>query len=195
MCAAALFCPERAHQKLTWPLAIFAIYVTLRAHHASDKKERRLGGIQHDRASRERSVHELRSKLNGSLAATLPRVLCMTMIANLQYGWTLFVNPIAAKHGWEASAIQWAFTIFVLTETWLIPFQGFIEDLIGPRPLVLFGGIYAVPGASDRRHRGRGSLWDVCRQRAEVVSRSAWPRGRSHGCRLRHGLRDHHHRL
>ena len=68
-------------------------------------------------------------------------VLCMTMIANLQYGWTLFVNPIAAKHGWELSAIQWAFTIFVLTETWLIPFQGFIEDLIGPRPLVLFGGI------------------------------------------------------
>ena len=68
-------------------------------------------------------------------------ILCMTMIANLQYGWTLFVIPIAAKHGWEASAIQWAFTIFVLTETWLIPFQGFIEDLIGPRPLVLFGGI------------------------------------------------------
>jgi OFA family oxalate/formate antiporter-like MFS transporter len=68
-------------------------------------------------------------------------ILCMTMIANLQYGWTLFVNPIAAKFGWEHSAIQWAFTIFVLTETWLIPFEGYLEDLFGPRPLVLFGGV------------------------------------------------------
>ncbi|WP_045834522.1 oxalate/formate MFS antiporter [Hyphomicrobium sp. 99] len=68
-------------------------------------------------------------------------VLCMTMIANLQYGWTLFVNPIATKFGWEMAAIQWAFTIFVLTETWLIPFEGYLEDKFGPRPLVLFGGI------------------------------------------------------
>jgi MFS transporter, OFA family, oxalate/formate antiporter len=68
-------------------------------------------------------------------------VLCMTMIANLQYGWTLFVNPIAAKFGWQMAAIQWAFTIFILTETWLIPFEGYLEDRFGPRPLVLFGGI------------------------------------------------------
>ncbi|MBY0560349.1 oxalate/formate MFS antiporter [Hyphomicrobium sp.] len=68
-------------------------------------------------------------------------VLCMTMIANLQYGWTLFVNPIATKFGWEMAAIQWAFTIFVLTETWLIPFEGYLEDRFGPRPLVLFGGL------------------------------------------------------
>lgn len=68
-------------------------------------------------------------------------VLCMTMIANLQYGWTLFVNPIAAKFGWEMAAVQWAFTVFVLTETWLIPFEGYLEDRFGPRPLVLVGGI------------------------------------------------------
>lgn len=84
-----------------------------------------------------------------SVAAQLPGrwvqlalgVLCMTMIANLQYGWTLFVNPIASKFGWEMAAIQWAFTIFILTETWLIPFEGYLEDRFGPRPLVLFGGI------------------------------------------------------
>ncbi|HML28055.1 MAG TPA: oxalate/formate MFS antiporter [Hyphomicrobium sp.] len=68
-------------------------------------------------------------------------VLCMTMIANLQYGWTLFVNPIAAKFGWEMAAIQWAFTIFILTETWLIPFEGYLEDRFGPKPLVLVGGV------------------------------------------------------
>jgi OFA family oxalate/formate antiporter-like MFS transporter len=65
----------------------------------------------------------------------------MTMIANLQYGWTLFVNPIHSKFGWEMAAIQWAFTIFVLTETWLVPVEGYLEDKFGPRPLVLFGGI------------------------------------------------------
>lgn len=68
-------------------------------------------------------------------------VLCMTMIANLQYGWTLFVNPLAAKFGWEMAAIQWAFTIFVLTETWLIPFEGYFEDKFGPKPLIIFGGV------------------------------------------------------
>jgi OFA family oxalate/formate antiporter-like MFS transporter len=44
-------------------------------------------------------------------------IVCMAMIANLQYGWTLFVNPIADRHGWSRAAIQVAFTIFVLTET------------------------------------------------------------------------------
>jgi len=68
-------------------------------------------------------------------------IVCMAMIANLQYGWTLFVNPIQDKHGWSRAAIQVAFTIFVLTETWLVPFEGYLVDRFGPRPVVLFGGI------------------------------------------------------
>jgi MFS transporter, OFA family, oxalate/formate antiporter len=52
-------------------------------------------------------------------------IVCMAMIANLQYGWTLFVNPVAEKHGWTKAAIQVAFTIFVLTETWLVPIEGY----------------------------------------------------------------------
>jgi OFA family oxalate/formate antiporter-like MFS transporter len=68
-------------------------------------------------------------------------VLCMTMVANLQYGWTLFVNPLQAKFGWDRSAIQVAFTIFVVAETWLVPLEGYLEDLFGPKPLVLFGGL------------------------------------------------------
>ena len=51
-------------------------------------------------------------------------IVCMAMIANLQYGWTLFVDPIADKHGWSRATIQVAFTIFVLTETWLVPIEG-----------------------------------------------------------------------
>ncbi len=68
-------------------------------------------------------------------------IICMAMIANLQYGWTLFVNPIADKYGWSKAAIQVAFTIFILTETWLVPIEGWAVDKFGPRPVVLFGGL------------------------------------------------------
>src|ERR1035437_8272178 len=64
-------------------------------------------------------------------------VVCMSMIANLQYGWTLFVNPIADKYGWAKPAILVAFTIFVLVETWLIPIEGWFVDKYGPRIVVL----------------------------------------------------------
>lgn len=68
-------------------------------------------------------------------------IVCMAMIANLQYGWTLFVNPIADKYGWSKAAIQVAFTIFILTETWLVPIEGWAVDKFGPRPVILFGGL------------------------------------------------------
>src|SRR2546428_378298 len=68
-------------------------------------------------------------------------IVCMAMIANLQYGWTLFVNPLDAKYHWGRASIQVAFTIFVLTETWLVPFEGYLVDKYGPRPVVMVGGI------------------------------------------------------
>ncbi len=64
-------------------------------------------------------------------------IICMSMIANLQYGWTLFVNPIADKHHWTKPAIQVAFTLFVLIETWLVPIEGWLVDQYGPRVVVL----------------------------------------------------------
>jgi OFA family oxalate/formate antiporter-like MFS transporter len=68
-------------------------------------------------------------------------VICMACVANLQYGWTLFVNPIDAKYHWGRPAIQVAFTIFVLIETWLIPVEGYLVDRFGPRWVVLTGGV------------------------------------------------------
>jgi OFA family oxalate/formate antiporter-like MFS transporter len=65
----------------------------------------------------------------------------MAMVANLQYGWTLFVNPLDAKFHWGRAAIQIAFTIFVLTETWLVPIEGYLVDRFGPKPVVMVGGI------------------------------------------------------
>src|SRR5256886_2380240 len=67
-------------------------------------------------------------------------IICMVMIANLQYGWTLFVNPIDQKYHWGRAAIQVAFTIFVLTETWLVPFEGYLIDRFGPRVMICGSG-------------------------------------------------------
>jgi MFS transporter, OFA family, oxalate/formate antiporter len=68
-------------------------------------------------------------------------IVCMAMIANLQYGWTLFVDPIDAKFHWGRAAIQLAFTLFVVTETWLVPVEAWFVDKYGPRVVVAFGGV------------------------------------------------------
>ena len=68
-------------------------------------------------------------------------VVCMVMIANLQYGWTLFVQPIHEKFGWTTAAIQVAFSLFVVTEAWLVPFEGWVVDRLGPRLVVALGGL------------------------------------------------------
>jgi MFS transporter, OFA family, oxalate/formate antiporter len=68
-------------------------------------------------------------------------IVCMVMIANLQYGWNLFVNPINAAHHWGRAAIQVAFSIFVVTETWLVPVEGWFVDRFGPRLVVMIGGL------------------------------------------------------
>jgi len=68
-------------------------------------------------------------------------IICMVMIANLQYGWTLFVIPIDQKYHWGRAAIQVAFTIFVLAETWLVPVEGWLVDRFGPKIIVLVGGV------------------------------------------------------
>src|ERR1700682_1038297 len=68
-------------------------------------------------------------------------IICMVMIANLQYGWTLFVGPIDAKFHWGKPSIQVAFTIFVLLETWLVLVEGYLVDRYGPRWIVVIGGI------------------------------------------------------
>ncbi len=65
----------------------------------------------------------------------------MIMIANLQYGWAQFVPPMVEANHWGKAAIQWAFTLFVLTETFLVPVEGYLIDRIGPRPMVAIGGV------------------------------------------------------
>src|ERR1700759_4247339 len=72
-------------------------------------------------------------------------VLCMVLIANLQYAWTLFVDPMHQAHGWSIAEIQIAFSIFIATETWLKPIERYIVDHLaprtGPRLMITFGGV------------------------------------------------------
>ena len=110
-------------------------------------------------------------------------IACMVLIANLQYGWTLFVNPINKAHGWSIASIQLAFSIFIALETWLTPIHGWIVDNLGarrgPKVVVAFGGIMvalgwihqclraiprnAVSWRSGRRHWRRGRVRHLCR--------------------------------
>jgi OFA family oxalate/formate antiporter-like MFS transporter len=68
-------------------------------------------------------------------------IIAMIMIANLQYGWTLFVNPIKDQFHWSTAAIQVSFTTFVVVETWLVPVEGYIIDRFGPKRITILGGV------------------------------------------------------
>ena len=68
-------------------------------------------------------------------------VVSMMAIANLQYAWTLFTTPLTKNLGASLAAVQVAFAAFILVETWLVPFEGYLVDLFGPRLLMALGGV------------------------------------------------------
>src|SRR5579863_7808770 len=70
-------------------------------------------------------------------------IVAMMAVANLQYAWTLFTKPIQAHLHVSLVAVQWTFTLFVALETWLVPFEGYLVDRIGPR-LMLGVGAFLV---------------------------------------------------
>ena len=73
-------------------------------------------------------------------------VIAMVMIANLQYAWTLFVEPMRVSTGWKLSEIQWAFTLFILFQTWVQPAQGVLIDRLGPRLFTTIAGVLCGVG-------------------------------------------------
>jgi oxalate/formate antiporter len=89
-------------------------------------------------ASRSASVDPVKISRWGQLVYG---VACMVAASNIQYSWTQFVPEIQKTHGWERAAIQTAFSIFVVVQTWSTPFIGHFIDRYGPRLLVLLGGV------------------------------------------------------
>ena len=73
-------------------------------------------------------------------------VVCMMAISSPQYVWTLFTKPILAEFGGTLSQLQITFSILIVLQTFLSPFQGFLVDRFGPRLLLSVGAL--MTGAS-----------------------------------------------
>jgi MFS transporter, OFA family, oxalate/formate antiporter len=73
-------------------------------------------------------------------------VTAMIMIGNLQYSWTLFVQPIMSATGWKLSQVQWGFTFFIAAMTWAMPFSGWLIDRCGPRVFMSIAGVLCAAG-------------------------------------------------
>jgi MFS transporter, OFA family, oxalate/formate antiporter len=89
-------------------------------------------------------------------------VAMMMAIANLQYAWTLFTIPLTKALGVKLSAVQLAFTLFILFETWLVPFEGYLIDKLGVRKVVSVGAILvglAWVGAGNVHSLGGLYFW------------------------------------
>jgi MFS transporter, OFA family, oxalate/formate antiporter len=76
----------------------------------------------------------------------LAAMVAMIMIANLQYAWTLFVEPLRNAMGWKLSQVQWGFTLFILFETWTMPLEGWLIDRMGPRWFLTAAGVLCGVG-------------------------------------------------
>ena len=70
----------------------------------------------------------------------------MIMIGNLQYAWTLFVQPMMAAHNWKLSEVQWGFTVFIAVMTWTMPLSGWLIDKLGPRTFMTIAGVLCAVG-------------------------------------------------
>ncbi|MGH9843717.1 MAG: oxalate/formate MFS antiporter [Blastocatellia bacterium] len=72
--------------------------------------------------------------------------VAMLAVANLQYAWTLFTTPLTQSLHATLAAVQWAFTFFVLTQTWLVPINAYLVDRFGARVVVSIAGLLVGAG-------------------------------------------------
>ena len=66
-------------------------------------------------------------------------LLVMLAISSPQYTWTLFTRPLLATTGASLPAVQVAFTLVIILQTWFSPLQGWLIDRFGPRLLITLG--------------------------------------------------------
>ncbi len=108
-------------------------------------------------------------------------VICMILIANLQYGWTLLVNPINKAHHWSIVSIQFAFSVFIALETWLTPVGGWIVDMLGAKRAQDYGRSWRHHGGDRVDHQRLRFLVDEALPRVRDLGRrrrppaSGWP--------------------
>jgi OFA family oxalate/formate antiporter-like MFS transporter len=68
-------------------------------------------------------------------------VIAMMAISSPQYVWTLFTGPLNQKLGATLAQVQWTFSLLIILQTWLSPFQAYLVDRFGPRRLIAIGAL------------------------------------------------------
>jgi MFS transporter, OFA family, oxalate/formate antiporter len=102
------------------------------------------------------------SRIINRWAQLVAGILAMMAIANLQYAWTLFTKPMQAHLHVSLTAIQGIFSAFILVETWLVPFEGYLVDRIGPRLMLGMGAVLVGLGwvmSGQAETLGRVYFW------------------------------------
>ena len=83
-------------------------------------------------------------------------LICMMAISSPQYVWTLFAKPMSGTLQVSAAAVQVTFSVLIVLQTFLSPFQGWLVQRFGARLLVGLGG--ALVGLSWVLAAQAGSL-------------------------------------
>src|SRR6266498_2907129 len=73
-------------------------------------------------------------------------LICMIVISSPQYVWALFTQPLTAALGSTLTELQITFSILIVVQTFLSPWQGALVDRFGPRLLLSVGVL--LTGAS-----------------------------------------------
>ena len=68
-------------------------------------------------------------------------VIAMMAISSPQYVWTLFTGPLNQKLGTTLAQLQWTFSLLIILQTWLSPFQAYLVDRFGPRLVIAIGAL------------------------------------------------------
>jgi oxalate/formate antiporter len=67
----------------------------------------------------------------------------MIVISSPQYVWALFTQPLSTALGTSLAQLQVTFSILIVVQTFLSPFQGVLVDRFGPRVLLSIGTVIA----------------------------------------------------
>ena len=77
-------------------------------------------------------------------------LICMMAISSPQYVWALLTKPMVAEFGVNLSQLQVTFSLLIVFQTFLSPFQGYLIDRFGPRLLLSIGG--ALTDTFGKKH-------------------------------------------
>ncbi|HKU27776.1 MAG TPA: MFS transporter, partial [Candidatus Sulfotelmatobacter sp.] len=92
------------------------------------------------------SIHSSATRVASRWVQLVAGIVAMMAVANLQYSWTLFTGELTASLHATLPAIQVAFSTFLIAVTWLVPFDGYLIDRFGPRPIMVSAGVLVAIG-------------------------------------------------